>query len=162
VGPVWEATDCRIYCAVMDTIADRYKTFSMSVVVFLAGAILVVLPLLAGPGYLPVIAIPALAGVGFLVVRAWRSRLEVGPWGLRIYKVWSTSVVTPAEFDGLDWGLTFSGGSMVCLIVRRKSGHRVKVPGVRPLRKSILSGTPTPEQMMELTARVERGMAIPS
>jgi hypothetical protein len=79
----------------MDTIADRYKTFTMSVAIFLAGAVLVVVPLLTGPGYLPVIAIPALAGVGFLVVRAWRSRLEVDQWGTRIYKVWSTSVKRP-------------------------------------------------------------------
>ena len=146
----------------MDTIADRYQTLSMSVAVFLAGAVLVVLPLLAGPGYVPVIALPALAGVGFLAVRAWRSRLEVGQWGMRIYKVWSTSLVAPEEFDGLDWGITLSPGGLICLIVRRKSGHRIKVPAVRPLRKSIVSGTPTPEQMLELTARVERGMAKPS
>lgn len=146
----------------MDTIADRYKTFCMSVAISLAGAVLVVLPLLAGPGYSPVIALPALAGIGFLAVRAWRSRLEVGQWGIRIYKVWSTSLVAPAEFDGLDWGLTLSAGSLICLIVRRKSGHRIKVPGVRPLRKSMVSGTPTPEQMRELTARVERGMALAS
>jgi hypothetical protein len=55
-----------------------------------------------------------------------------------------------------------SAGSLICLIVRRKSGHRIKVPGVRPLRKSMVSGTPTPEQMRELTARVERGMALAS
>jgi len=150
-----------IYCAVMDTIADRYQTLSMSVGTFLAGLILVVVPLLAGPGYVPVIALPALAGLGYLSVRAWRSRLEVDPRGIRIYKVWSTSVVPPAEFDGLDWGLTLNAGGVICLIVRRKSGHRIKVPAVRPVRKSIVSGTPTPEEMLELTARVERGMVIP-
>lgn len=160
MGPVLEEPACGIYCAVMYTITDPYKTFPMSVTIFLVGAVLVVMPLLAGPGYLPVIAIPALAGLGFLVVRAGRSRLEVGQWGMRIYKVWSTSLVAPADFDGLDWGLTFSAGGMICLIVRRKSGRRIKVPGVRPLRKSMFSGTPTPEQMMELTARVERGMLL--
>ena len=162
MGPVLEAPACGIYCAVMYTIADPYKAFPMSVTIFLVGAFLVVMPLLAGPGYLPVIAIPALAGLGFLVVRAGRSRLEVGQWGMRIYKVWSTSLVAPADFDGLDWGLTFSAGTggMICLVVRRKSGRRIKVPGVRPLRKSMFSGTPTPEQMMELTARVERGMLL--
>ena len=68
----------------------------------------------------------------------------------------------PAEFDGLDWGVTLGAGGLTCLIVRRKSGRRIKVPGVRPVRTSIVSGTPTPQEMLELTARVERGMAIPS
>jgi hypothetical protein len=146
----------------MDTIADRYMRSSMSVAVFLAGTFLVVLPLLAGPGYVPLIAIPALAGVGYLAVRAWRSCLEVGRWGIRIYKVWSTSVLAPAEFDGLDWGVTLGACGLICLIVRRKSGRRIKVPAVRPVRTSIVSGTPTPEEMLELTERVERGMAIPN
>jgi hypothetical protein len=159
---VCESTACGIYCAVMDIITDRYKARILSGATFLAGAVLVVLPLLAGPGYLPVIAFPALAGVGYLTVRAWRSRLEVGQWGMRIYKVWSTSVVAPADFDGLDWGVTLSAGGLTCLIVRRKSGHGIKVPAVRPVRKSMISGTPTPEEMLELTARVERGMAISS
>jgi hypothetical protein len=57
----------------MDIITDRHKARILSGATFLAGAVLVVLPLLAGPGYLPVIAFPALAGVGYLTVRAWRS-----------------------------------------------------------------------------------------
>jgi hypothetical protein len=146
----------------MDTIADRYMSSSMSVAVFAFGMVLVVLPLLSGPGYVPLIGILAMAGVGYLAVRAWRSRLEVGRWGIRIYKVWSTSVLAPAEFDGLDWGVTLGSGGLICLIVRRKSGRRIKVPAVRPVRTSIVSGTPTPEQMLELTARLERGMAIPN
>lgn len=157
VGP----TGCRIYCAVMDTIADRYQAWSMSVGTFLAGLVLVVLPLLAGPGYVPVIAVPALGGVGYFAVRAWRSRLEVDPRGIRIYKVWSTSVVAPAEFDGLNWGFSLNAGGLICLIVCRKSGQRVKVPAVRPVRTSVVSGTPTPEQLLELTARLKRAMVMP-
>ena len=141
-------------------LVDSRRTTATAVATFAAPLVLVILPVVSGPGWFPMAAIPIIPLWVWLIVRAARSRVEVTPEAVTVHRVFSTRTVPASDYDGVTWTIALFPTSGVSLQIRRKSGRPITAACVPSFTRGAFT-VPVEDEVASLGQEIEATLVVP-